>query len=29
MTALRRGVDVTGPLADWSASSAACRAVAG
>jgi xanthine dehydrogenase accessory factor len=29
MTALRRGVDVTGALADWSGSGTACRAVAG
>jgi xanthine dehydrogenase accessory factor len=29
MTALRRGVDVQGPLADWSGSASACRAVAG
>ncbi|MDH4059627.1 MAG: XdhC family protein [Aquincola sp.] len=29
MTARRRGVDVTGSLADWSASAASCRAVAG
>jgi len=29
MTALRRGVDVTQPLTDWSASSAACRTAAG
>jgi xanthine dehydrogenase accessory factor len=28
MTALRRGIEPTGPLADWSASTTACRAAA-